>query len=369
MASLKLQTPCVLLHKLICHRFTLTRKLFKKSCDCRVFYDRSRRIGYTDCCEVRHPCNTWQIFVNRDPSFIVNAPNERWKLSRNYSTIVDNKLEPSSEDVNSSVESLVNDLMNKASDVDKMVITISKLVLYKQVRQLLNVGMLQEDIVQIFSLPENLMNLSHFVELMDVLCQYGFSMDDIVYLLKSSPEILKINKSHLVTLYEDLHNIGFPHDAINSMFVKCPALLTCDIKTKLPMIEELKLLFKKTDTYKLIERSPNVLFYDLSYIQERFNYVYHQMGITQPQMMYSKLFTYPMEHIITRHLFVVRAGYFKKLQKSKGQVDMNPKLDTIIDTTDDEFAEKFGNMTSLDYQTFKSLVVNDIVRVEEEDDE
>ena len=76
-----------------------------------------------------------------------------------------------------------------------------------------------------------------------------------------------------------------------------------------------------------------------------------------------------MDHIHARHMFVVRAGFFKKVKNKEAQIDYNPTLDKILDPSDEEFARTFGGMTVTDYQAFKQLLLREHIILQELDNE
>lgn len=366
MASSRLHPTWTIFNKITCTRLLIDQTIFtttsRKVCNdkrsyfiaCSGRYHLHDRIWNTHC----------QIFSVFDISATISKTLQSCRF---YSDYQNYEPKPFPDSKNSSVESLVDTLVGKASERDKMVISISKSVLSEQVRELMNAGMDDEDVVRLCSPPAVLKNLSNFVKLIEVTYQHGFTNKDISCLVKKYPEIAEVGKSQFEKVFNDLHNIGFSYDGIKSMIIQSPALLDCDILSKIPMIEELKSYFKRADTFKLIQGSPDVLFSNMTDVLEKFHYVFHHMGISQPQMMHSNWLTYSMEHIRARHMFLVRTGYFKKVNRAKGQIDLNPKLNTILDSSDEEFARKFGNMTGLDYQTFKSLLSEEDLYLEEEE--
>ena len=133
------------------------------------------------------------------------------------------------------------------------------------------------------------------------------------------------------------------------------------INARLKTLQE---LFKSDDVLELTIKSPQIIFEDFETIQEKFDYVFHTMGISQRQMVFSNMFNYSLRHIQTRHAFLERAGFFKKIKKDKGEINTNPLLQDIVGLSDKTFARKFGDMTELDYQTFTKYFALEIENME-----
>lgn len=254
------------------------------------------------------------------------------------------------------IRKLAEDLLEEASKTDKMILTLSKKKIYKEVEALLNIGFKIKDLQLLYQHPNIIYNLPQLTEMLPVLFGLGLSKNDVSNLLWSYPDTLFFTKDSVSNVIKCLHDSGFTYMAIINMILNCPSLLDKQLDNISMRIEELKLLLKTKDAFKMAEKAPNLLFCDMDYINERFYYVFNEMGISQPQMRYARLFSYSMQHIHTRHMFLVRAGLFKKVKRKDGQLDLNPKLDTILDTTDEEFVKKFGKMTVQDYNTFKLLL-------------
>lgn len=325
----------------------------------------------TDFCQYR---NVHQITVfnshydkHRRPVFgeyfermVINTLHSRqWQMHMSS----DVSAEPSKQDdmIAGDIEVLVDELIERASELDKMVTVVPSSTVSKHVVTLLNAGFQDADVRNLYKFPNLIKNLSQVTDVIMLLLEYGLLKDDITHIVKIYPDIVFKAKADVLVIIKYLQDLGFSTDSIVKMICNHPSLLDSDMTSVPQRIEDLKLLFKTKDTFKLLEKLPTLLFCDMEEILQRFNYVFVEMGITQPQMMYSNLFSYPIEHIHARHMFLVRAGYFKKMLKTKGQIDLNPKLDNIIGTSDTEFVMKFGDMTVKDYKTFKKLLLKDTV--------
>ncbi|XP_060590944.1 transcription termination factor 4, mitochondrial-like [Ruditapes philippinarum] len=269
---------------------------------------------------------------------------------------------------NADINKLVDELIENAIERDRMISVVPRTDIHEQVVKLVEAGLHKSNILNLHRYPELMKNLAQLTDLITVLLQYGVPKENISTILKTFPNIVYKTEDDVLTTIKKLYSLGFSSESMIEMICNYPDLLDNDLSLASQRIEDLKTLFKTKDTYKFLERSPHLLFCDFDHILQRYNYVYAIMGITQPQMRHSKLFSYPLDHIHARHMFVERAGFFKKFAKKKGQIDTNPTLDTIIDTTDAEFVKKFGKMSVKDYHTFKKLLLKDrIIATDSED--
>ncbi|XP_052805268.1 uncharacterized protein LOC128234791 [Mya arenaria] len=257
------------------------------------------------------------------------------------------------------IATLTDTIITKAASKDIMVKSLSKSQIYMAIKELHLFGIPEESLLSFCAHINVLKNLPDVKKIFDLLNSFGVAKSEISSMCVNFPRLLEMSHSHVARQLECLQSLGFKADGIGEILKNQPQALEKDLGTCFVRIDELKQLFKKDDVYTLLEKSPQLMFFDFEHIQDRFNYVYREMSITQRQMTYSKLFDHPMDHIHARHMFVVRSGFFQKIKHKKGQINNNPRLDSLLDTSDVAFAKKFGGMTELDYQTFKKLLLRE----------
>lgn len=257
------------------------------------------------------------------------------------------------------IHKLTEKVIQKASEKDVMAICEMPEKVSKELQSLLDAGMPYEHVLKLSETLWSLKSLTHVKGLIDELLKFGFLPSEVAELFTVCPSIQKLSVEELMSSPRQLQLAGFSIDAVLAIIKTDPKVLEKDVQNISTRIADLKQLFKSLDTFNLIATNPDLLFCDFSFIQDRFNYVFHEMGISQRQMMYSKLFTYPMEHIHVRHMFLVRAGFFRKIKNKDAQIHNNPSLDKIIDPSDEEFAKNFGGMTLTDYLAFKKLLLRE----------
>jgi hypothetical protein len=71
-----------------------------------------------------------------------------------------------------------------------------------------------------------------------------------------------------------------------------------------------------------------------------------------------------LQHVKTRHAFLVRAGLFDSSKGKDGERNPNARLDQIIDTTDNSFCAKFAKLEVDEYSTFCKLFDKELKVVE-----
>jgi len=284
---------------------------------------------------------------------------------RNFVTDIHSPIELKTGDV----QELANQILQKAVDKDVMNKCLPLSKVCEDVNELLKAGLSFEEVAVVSDKVESLKNLTHLKELINEFKTFGFERIDIVNILMTCPSLMNLTVDKVVSCLSMLQQAGFTTSALIEIVSRKPNIIETDVQKIKLRISELKQLFKSSDTFTLLSSNPELLFCDMSYIHDRFNYVFHEMGITQRQMLYSTIFSLPMDHIHARHMFVVRAGFFKKVKNKEAQIDYNPTLDKILDPSDEEFARTFGGMTVTDYQAFKQLLLREHIILQELDNE
>lgn len=208
-----------------------------------------------------------------------------------------------------------------------------------------------------------------FIPVTDLLYRNGLTGRRICRLVTKHPKLLEISPDSIKQRMEHFRNLGFTSSDILQVIERCPEIIAFPMKNMNARIKELEALFKTEDVRELVKKSPTVLFDGMSVIKAKFHYVFDVMGITQRQMMNSRLFSYTLKHIQRRHIFLVRSGFYKE-RKKKGEINPNPFLSDIIDIPDEHFVRKYGKMSLLDYRAFCVLFDREIQQhVTDTDDE
>ena len=275
------------------------------------------------------------------------------------------KISVDAEDVssqNSSVteKELALEILNNASKVDKNAQSLPLHMIQRKIRTLLDFGFLENEIRSILSSNIGLLHESKLPEFITFLNEYGFQNSDIVKLLQSWDGSLNVNaQKKIETMYNTLLSFGLSNNQSLSLLAHNSQILSMSTRQVISRLNSLKELFKTQDVFTVVLKSPAVLLGDWETFHKTFEYVFHEMKITQPQMVKSQVFDSPLSHVKSRHLFLSRSGQWFTGKLRQGEKSPNPRLSEIVDTADGHFAKKFGNMGVWDYKTFCRLLAKE----------
>lgn len=150
-------------------------------------------------------------------------------------------------------------------------------------------------------------------------------------------------------------------ESLPTVLIKCPGLLVnFDEKDWHARKEWFDFNFTHRTFGEFLITQPQVLFHTMEDIQERFNYVFFEMGLDQKQMMECKLFSHNIDHITIRHEFLKRCGYYRFPDPKKRVINLNPHLDKILDWSDAQFVRLVPGFDLKDYFIFKRIMMQEI---------
>lgn len=120
--------------------------------------------------------------------------------------------------------------------------------------------------------------------------------------------------------------------------------------------------------YKVLRNSPNVATEQTELLKEKIEYLQDVMRVDPVEVYKSDVFSYDLLKIKTRHMFLERLGmYFKKKKGDKNEaheINKNPKLSKIVDSSDKRFATKVCHVTLEEYETFIDIYKEEIDKIE-----
>lgn len=269
-----------------------------------------------------------------------------------------------------SASTIAEDLYENSCKNDKMIESLGVRKLHEHINICISIGFSDARIYSLFTRRSNLFYLKKdtFRSMLNMYASYGFTVKQIAQMLEAY-DLSNVTEDNLHSFTSILRSTGMQEKDILSLISEEPSVLLINSSIILPRVDALRAIFKSTDVHELLRKSPNIMTEDWNDIREKFDYVFSSMGITQRQMMYSHMFSYPLEHIRTRHLFLVRSGNYAMPNKKKKELVKNARLQDIIDTSDADFARRFGNMTLKDYKTFDKMLQEDIEDAESDLDE
>ncbi|XP_050416585.1 transcription termination factor 4, mitochondrial [Patella vulgata] len=269
---------------------------------------------------------------------------------------------------NVDINELVTQVIQKVHLIDKMITSIPKTTIKKQVEIILNLDANPSIIVEFFSKKPSFLKAEHLGILVEGLKKYGLKEGDIFKLLCTIDNLEELKMKKIETTFDIFRSVGMANNDIIKTFLRNPNIVRLSYKQILNRVDSLKALFKTSDVLSLITSTPDILFDSMDEVTKKFMYVHQNMGVTQRQMMYSSLFQCRLQHVINRHMFLERTGFFtKEIKQNIGRLSTNPILQNIIDNSDADFAKMYGNMDVAEYQAFCKLLAKERAFVSEDE--
>ncbi|OWF49756.1 transcription termination factor 4, mitochondrial-like [Mizuhopecten yessoensis] len=271
------------------------------------------------------------------------------------------------EKIESDVNAISKSVLEKMEETEKVGDDL-RIILVACIRHLYSLRLSLVQIQHFLTENKDIYKHQHFISITTFLYKNGFNGRRVCKLVSKYPKVLDIPKDEVRAKIAHLRDLRFINTNILLIIEGLPEVLQIPTKTITKRISDLQHLFKSKDVLDLIGRSPPLLMEDLAVITAKFNYVFHVMGITQRQIMYSSLFKHSLNHIRQRHAFLVRSGFYKTRVK-KGQLNPNPVLEDIVDMSTRVFLKKYGNMPMSDYIAFCELFERETRDADDEIDE
>lgn len=263
---------------------------------------------------------------------------------------------------------LTQQLVSKASQVDVMVRSVPQSKVEQLVLDLHNCGFPPSHILSLLSSqPAYLLSQRNLLPNVHLLLTHGLDLSQVMLVLHSFPPIAKMSASQISQAVEALRDGNFEEKSVAQVLAENPGVLLVSKAALGGRVMALRELFTTADVLRLAVDCPQILTDPWEEIQVKFDYVFHDMKITQKQMVYACLFSHSLAHVKTRHAFLVRAGLFDMSKRREGEKSPNARLDQIIDTPDDVFCRKFGGIGIGEYRAFCELYSKELERVQDSD--
>ncbi|KAK3598855.1 hypothetical protein CHS0354_008597 [Potamilus streckersoni] len=250
-------------------------------------------------------------------------------------------------------------IVSEASQKDVMAQSVPVSSIMKQIETFCLLGFTRDQIQNVFITNPELLRKPNLHVIVKHLSEYGFTQHHIAEIISkvTNNEILTINK--ITEVMNTMREFGYNEKSILKALSSHPNIFNMNSQAVLSRVEALKKWFKTSDIISLTKRYPNILFEDMEVLQEKFDYVYHRMGVSQAQMKHAELFSFPLEHIQARHIYLERAGFFMKPKHRHGEKNANPLLQDILNSPDAVFARRFGGLSIEEYRTFYNLFLQE----------
>ncbi|KAG4069112.1 hypothetical protein HA402_008423 [Bradysia odoriphaga] len=211
----------------------------------------------------------------------------------------------------------------------------------------------------------------------ETLTGQGFNISSFMTIVGKRPQLLRRSPEKLNESIECLRYTNFESKLIYELVEKNPEYLEFNNVALLrEKMSFLKWLAKtEMNIFRLLYASPNVLAETEECTKAKMDYMTKVMRLDETQASKSSAFSYSLDEIKLRHVFLDRLGLFKPKNPkvSSLQPSKNPKTSSIFDCSDREFATKTCGVTVEEFETFRELYRREKHRyeasVDEEDDE
>lgn len=209
-----------------------------------------------------------------------------------------------------------------------------------------------------------------FEKTFNTLRKMGFNSLKFAHMVSQHPRILLKSEDKIESATNQWRCFNFGEKPTYQLLERYPELL--EIKNfhlanvNLGVINN---FVGQKNGYKVLRNSPNVATDRTETIQEKVDYLRDVMKVDPVEVYKSDVFSYDLLKIKTRHIFLERLGmYFKKKRSDNNndahEINKNPKLSKIIDTSDKRFATKVCHVTLDEYEAFEDMYKEELARKE-----
>ncbi|KAL8596232.1 hypothetical protein ACOMHN_021272 [Nucella lapillus] len=265
----------------------------------------------------------------------------------------DESQESWSLDTEEDVRRLSQEVVTRAGKKDVMVMSVPLPQLEQVALGLHSCGWRAADILSLLCTHPSLLHRHRSIlPTTNLLLNLGFKVEQVVSIFQDLPVIVTTSKSQIHQTMDALRTSGFGENTVFRLVSHNPSLLLVPGAALCERVLALRQLFKSADVITLGMKCPRLLSDAWKEIQAKFDYVFHEMGITQKQMVHAALFNHSLTHVKQRHTFLVRAGFFTTAKRKEGERNPNATLDQIITSSDKTFCRKFGNFKVAEYGVF-----------------
>lgn len=166
----------------------------------------------------------------------------------------------------------------------------------------------------------------------------------------------------------------FGEPRIQKLLIKHPQLIlhgeTRALRERMNLLQSYVTTPK--NVWKLFMSNPNLVFEETHKIEQKLKYLIETLRIEVPEIAKTEALSHDIQHIRMRFIFMQRLGIFKvRTQKAEenNEVNKNPKLHQITDTSDKRFALKVCYVTLEEYEVFQELLRREWEREEVNDED
>lgn len=197
-----------------------------------------------------------------------------------------------------------------------------------------------------------------------LLKSYGIKPEMIITIMKNIPYYFQDSSLPFSTLpniisnsFENFRNLGLTEADVRLLLASNPDVLFKNPKICRMVLRNLKGLLPLVDAICVLKKSPNVLSDPWTETHNKFDYAFFTMGCDLYQIMNSSLFSHSFEHIVNRHRYLIKTGFFVPVKKKNAsKQNPNPPLYIIVDTPDQLFVDKFGGLSMEEFSVYLDIM-------------
>ena len=156
----------------------------------------------------------------------------------------------------------------------------------------------------------------------------------------------------------NLNRFNINHNGIKHILLNSPELFLMHPNELLKKIQSIvsETGFSLSEMPDLFKKASVIFLDPLQDTVEKHTYLYFKMGFTNhKELASSGVMQYSMDHILQRHLFLLRRGQYS-LKDRHGQTKTNnPILQSVFCTNDNEFC-KLANCSTDEFNLFKDII-------------
>ena len=203
----------------------------------------------------------------------------------------------------------------------------------------------------------------------NTLRRIGFNATRFAQMASQHPKILIKTEDKISTAMNKWRGFNFGEKQTFQLLERYPELLeVTNFHLTSANLGEINSFVGQKNGYKVLRNSPNVATEQTDLLKEKIEYLQDVMRIDPVEAYKSDVFSYDLLKIKTRHVFLERLGmYFKKKKGDKNdahEINKNPKLTKIVDSSDKRFATKVCHVTLEEYETFVEIYKEEIDKIE-----
>ncbi|GAB0094480.1 uncharacterized protein DMENIID0001_097860 [Sergentomyia squamirostris] len=202
---------------------------------------------------------------------------------------------------------------------------------------------------------------------------YGFPSYMLLPLVVNHPLVLRKPSDQIISGLSKWNSSQFGERNIMKLITKYPTLLEIN-KDEGHIYERIARLQEYAETRKnvwtLLMNSPNVITDRIPAIESKIKYLRDTMKVELADVLKSEVFSKDLVKIRSRHIFLERMGIYKTkgYKDDPSEINKNPKLYQIIDSSDKTFATKIAFATLEEYEVFEELYARELKEAAEESD-